>query len=153
MLKRIVLPNIMADEIFPGLFVGGTESCSKEERKKLGITFTICLVNRGEKHTTITNSLCLKVADELQQNLMIYFPGVCALIDQELDRGGKVLVHCWAGQSRSVTMVLAWLIHRGYTYGEAWERMLQNHPEATPNGSFRTQLREWEKMLSDKKAI
>lgn len=44
-----------------------------------------------------------------------------------------VLSVCGAGQSRSVTFVLAYMVEQGYTLSDAWHYLKQRHPDAAPN--------------------
>lgn len=55
-------------------------------------------------------------------------------IDAALASGGAVLVHCHEGKSRSVTLLLAYLmISRGHTLAAALAHMRAVHPKASPN--------------------
>lgn len=55
-------------------------------------------------------------------------------IDAALLSGGAVLVHCHEGKSRSVTLLLAYLMmSRGLTLAAALGHMRSLHPKASPN--------------------
>lgn len=57
--------------------------------------------------------------------------------------GSKVLVHCGAGMSRSVTIVLAYLImHYKYTFSKAIALMKEKRPQVCPNQGFRKQMEQ-----------
>lgn len=61
-------------------------------------------------------------------------------------RGG-VLVHCWAGVSRSVSCICAYLMEsEGYTFHEALNYVRINRPVANPNEGFRQQLELYEQV-------
>ena len=50
---------------------------------------------------------------------------------------GGLLVHCMAGQSRSVTMVIAYLIKiENYTLGDAIGLIKNSRPTISPNPGF-----------------
>jgi hypothetical protein len=55
-------------------------------------------------------------------------------IDAALASGGAVLVHCHEGKSRSVTLLLAYLMmSSGFTLAAALAHMRRLHPKASPN--------------------
>jgi dual specificity phosphatase 12 len=51
----------------------------------------------------------ISVADTSQSGLLRYFPAAVAFIREGIMRGG-VLVHCYAGVSRSASCVIAYLM-------------------------------------------
>ena len=52
-------------------------------------------------------------------------------------RKGAVLVHCYAGQSRSVAFVLAYLCaHQGLSLADAYALVLMARPCAKPNAGL-----------------
>lgn len=61
-----------------------------------------------------------------------------------------VLVHCLAGISRSVTVMLAYLMaHRQLTLNEAYNMVLKRKANIDPNFHFMQQLHSFEKQLLD----
>ena len=61
-------------------------------------------------------------------------------IEQGLDGGGRVLVVCWQGASRSATVVLAYLVrYKGVGLDEA-VRMVKQKRDIRPNNFFLQQL-------------
>ncbi|XP_027332497.1 dual specificity protein phosphatase 1-like isoform X2 [Abrus precatorius] len=62
--------------------------------------------------------------------------------------GGGVLVHCFAGRSRSVTVIVAYLMKtRGMCFSEALRYVESKRPAASPNRGFIDQLKDFEKSL------
>uniref|UniRef100_M4BBR3 protein-tyrosine-phosphatase n=1 Tax=Hyaloperonospora arabidopsidis (strain Emoy2) TaxID=559515 RepID=M4BBR3_HYAAE len=58
-----------------------------------------------------------------------------------LSFGGKVLVHCFMGRSRSATIILAYLITRhGFTLSDALRELRRARPQAQPNTGFHREL-------------
>lgn len=61
-----------------------------------------------------------------------------------------VLVHCLAGISRSVTVMLAYLMaHRQLSLNEAYNMVLKRKANIDPNFHFMQQLHSFEKQLLD----
>lgn len=54
---------------------------------------------------------------------------------------GAVLVHCYAGISRSATIVIAYLMHTGMDFSEAYLTVKKARPVINPNDGFLCQLR------------
>ncbi len=67
----------------------------------------------------------------------IVFNKVTAFIHQQVQAERKVLVHCHMGVSRSVTMVLAYLIeYEAMTLGEAYQVVLAGRSIAYPHNAL-----------------
>lgn len=69
-------------------------------------------------------------------------------IESVRESGGRVLVHCLAGISRSATICMAYLMRaRGLTLDEAHDYLKQRRPLISPNLNFLRQLAEFEVAL------
>ena len=79
-----------------------------------------------------------------------YYFYVCAYriinkINEVRDKKGRTLVHCFAGISRSATLVIAYLVHElGYTLRQAHDFVRSKRPCIQPNIGFWKQLIELE---------
>ncbi|KAF9348456.1 hypothetical protein BGX26_000149 [Mortierella sp. AD094] len=83
----------------------------------------------------------IAVPDMDETNLIKYFPETHKFIQGALDQGGKVLVHCMAGASRSVTIVCAYLMRtKNLSTAEALSTVQALRPIAGPNDGFMRQL-------------
>lgn len=51
--------------------------------------------------------MTIGVQDTEYDDLLIHLPNACQFIQAALDEGGKVLVHCVMGVSRSATVICA----------------------------------------------
>lgn len=71
---------------------------------------------------TIPNYLQIPLADDTAPSLEQLEQGA-AFIQQNIDRGGKVYIHCGAGVGRAPTMASAYLISTGMTPAEAEEEI------------------------------
>lgn len=78
-------------------------------------------------------------------------PGIEAalpFITQHIQAGERVLVHCKMGQSRSVAVVLAYLMFSlGCGYDRALTLVRRARPTARPNEGFQAELRKLEGRL------
>lgn len=85
--------------------------------------------------------LKLDILDVEDENIMQFFPQTNAFIQEAVDNGSSVLVHCIAGVSRSVTCVCAYLMQaNNWTPDEALRAVKAKRSIARPNESFFQQL-------------
>ena len=81
-------------------------------------------------------------------NLKQYFKVCHRFIDSALADGGVVLVHCWAGVSRSATIVISYLMQKhGISMLQATDRVRLQRWFINPNPGFKNQLKRFEKEL------
>ena len=83
--------------------------------------------------------------DHHKVDISKYFPESFEFIKQALDENetNKVLIHCYAGVSRSASVTIAWLIHTNLmSYPEACEYVRKARHWIDPNRGFRSRLRE-----------
>lgn len=74
-------------------------------------------------------------------------------IQQVVDRGDKVYVHCKAGRARSATVVLCWLVkHRKMSVEAAQALLLLKRPHVHAKLTERTVVREYAKQLAESAA-
>ncbi|KAF9175746.1 hypothetical protein BGX21_011594 [Mortierella sp. AD011] len=84
-----------------------------------------------------------------QGNLQSEFPTAFAFIEETKSKGGKVLVHCQLGVSRSASLVIAYVmksLHMNLT--EAYDFVKNRSNVISPNMSLMYQLSEFGKTLN-----
>lgn len=149
-MKRIRVKSVPI-EIQENLYLSSAIGASfKENLQNLGITDILCImekVNMPYPEEFTYKALLLK--DEDTEKITQYFYEVVEYIHHVLiTPGKKLLVHCLAGQSRSVTFIIAYLMnHRKMSRDEALAFMRTKSPEVCPNDGFMTQLLEYQKRL------
>jgi protein-tyrosine phosphatase len=73
-----------------------------------------------------------------------HFAETYDFIERHLQAGHNTLVHCHAGKSRSVTIVIAYLMKKyTWTYDQALAYVKQRRPRVKPNDSFVLQLKQF----------
>ncbi|KAF9274814.1 Dual specificity protein phosphatase 10 [Mortierella alpina] len=88
-----------------------------------------------------------------QKNLKDEFPMAFKFIEETRSLGGKVLVHCQLGVSRSASLVIAYVMKtRKLGLSDAYEFVKTRSGVISPNMSLMYQLAEFEKTLKDKPA-
>lgn len=89
--------------------------------------------------------LHLNAQDTIYYNIFKHFDTASNYIKDCVESGGKILVHCFAGISRSSSFVLAYLIkHESLKLDQAIQLCRSKRSIVNPNPSFMTQLRRWE---------
>ncbi|KAJ7132245.1 protein-tyrosine phosphatase-like protein [Mycena epipterygia] len=108
---------------------------------RLGITHILsvcpdCLATSADvKHLT------LPMADDERFDMLQHLPDTCRFIQEALDDGGRVLVHCAMGISRSVAVVCAYLMFsRQLSASLAIRFVRKRRPKSRPNYNFIRQL-------------
>ncbi|XP_066967749.1 dual specificity protein phosphatase 3 isoform X1 [Macrobrachium rosenbergii] len=140
------------DEVYPKLYLGDCDAAMNEQYLlRHGITHILnaadntggpARVKTGPdfyKSPTITY-LGLDLLDLPFVNITVHFEKSVNFIDDALNSGGVVLVHCRQGRSRSATIVAAFLmLKRNMTAARALT-LLRESREIRPNNGFLQQL-------------
>ncbi|GJD06458.1 Dual specificity protein phosphatase 4 [Galdieria sulphuraria] len=85
----------------------------------------------------------LMIRDLETQDLHPFLDEAIAFIEK-VKLSGRILVHCYAGVSRSAAVVLAYLIYLGNTFEEAWKFLIVQKSDVQPLGNFILQLKQYE---------
>ncbi|KAF2745569.1 dual specificity protein phosphatase 12 [Sporormia fimetaria CBS 119925] len=91
--------------------------------------------------------MVVEVDDVDDENLLEHFPATNKFIQEGLDGGGGVLVHCAMGKSRSATCIIAYMMHRNKcSPSEALSLLRQARSICEPNEGFMQQLELYHEM-------
>lgn len=87
----------------------------------------------------------INIEDEYNAEISKYFDYTYNIIDNAIKKNENILVHCYSGKSRSVTIVTAYLMKKlNITRDQALSIIKKNRPIANPNMGFMIQLLEYE---------
>lgn len=79
--------------------------------------------------------------DSEETDLTKYLPYTNAVLKQAHNDGLSILVNCQRGISRSVSVVIGFLISKGMTFDEAYDLVRKKRPKMNPNPEFERALR------------
>lgn len=165
-------PYSVENQIVPGLYLGGRASGDQVSlNNPLGIDFVVNLdhtkvyPNEGENGLEAVNISVYDNEDSSEELLEMcsgpayvrsdvktWFQGVFSQIDKYLGSNKRVLVHCFAGSSRSATVVIAYLMSRNsLDFNTAYRFVKEKRYETEPNLGFCMLLANYEKMLQFEK--
>ncbi|XP_051277711.1 dual specificity protein phosphatase 18 [Dicentrarchus labrax] len=113
-----------------------------------------CIVNVTETKSScppppgVEEYIHIPVSDSPVSPLRDHFDQVADKVQHTAERGGRTLVHCNAGVSRSAALCMAYLLkHRGVTLLEAHGWVKTCRPMVRPNNGFWEQLIGYEMEL------
>lgn len=96
----------------------------------------------------------ISVTDEPSTRLNNYFQEATDFIKKAIEEGKNVLVHCFAGVSRSATIVIAYLMRfHKMEYNTALSHVKSRRPWINPNYGFQGQLRRFGVQLKEQRKI
>ncbi|XP_037536218.1 dual specificity protein phosphatase 2 [Nematolebias whitei] len=134
-------------ELLPFLFLGSAvHSSCRETLAAAGITSVLNVSSTCPNfYEGEFEYLRLTVEDTLVADIRACFHTAIAFIDSVKQSGGRVLVHCQAGISRSATICLAYLMHtQRVRLDEAFDFVKQRRHIISPNLAFMGQLLQFE---------
>lgn len=88
-----------------------------------------------------TSHLHLSIEDGKPGRLPRYLDRTIAFIDQHKDKDAPMLVHCAAGMSRSVAVVLGYLVHHGMSLEQAAALLQDRRPLCHPAPVYLDEIR------------
>lgn len=142
----------ITENIYIGNFSTGT---NRTLLKKNGITHIISALSYfSPPHPNDFSYLNVFVHDWIHESIYQEFNKTNTFINTAINKGGKVYVHCISGMSRSVTLVMAYLLAKNasqkckknvsdiLSYVQARRRV------ANPNSGFIKQLNQFQEYMS-----
>uniref|UniRef100_A0A673HE63 protein-tyrosine-phosphatase n=1 Tax=Sinocyclocheilus rhinocerous TaxID=307959 RepID=A0A673HE63_9TELE len=122
--------------------------------KNLHITHVVnATAEISDAFPSVLRYLRLRLSDDAQQDLRQALPEASRFIAEALRGapgapGGRVLVHCSLGRSRSSVLTLGFLMeHRRWSLLHAFRWLKERRACAAPNAGFLRQLSDYEELL------
>lgn len=133
-------------QLTDGLFICGVSSLKPQLLENCGIS---CVINCTKEVPNLNapegERLKLWLDDTEETDLYSYLDMVVDRIHEIIEEGGKVLIHCVAGVSRSAAFALAYLVkYEHLSLRQAYKFCAVKRPLVRPNLGFWKQLIEYE---------
>jgi protein-tyrosine phosphatase len=152
LLLKQVNPDYTIDKIIDGLYLSGDDVATNRQ---------ILISNKITHILNVTTNVPNKFESEIiYKRLHLYdlptqiidFNASFEFIDNALnnsDEKNNILVHCNQGKSRSVAIVIAYLLQKSIfkTFSHALDYVKEKRPRALPNHGFIQQLNELEEKI------
>ena len=152
----IAYNNFTGSLIKDNIYIGNVyDAYDIETLKKLNINNVIsAVIGFDNIYNSDINHLSLTLIDNESQDIIRYFEISNHFIDNIVEKKEVLLIHCIAGRSRSVTLLLAYLIYKyKYSVDEALQLVKEKRDIIEPNANFIKQLHiYYDKLYNKKKA-
>ncbi len=140
-------------QIIDNLYLGNLDSIKDNNL----VNILSCIINISNERNNLDSNLNIQqlnifIKDEPNENISDWFNTTFNLIDEYLNKKKNVLVYCKIGKSRSVTIILNYLMTKdNLSYELAFIKLLKIKSEIGPNQGFIDQLKRFRKeYLGDK---
>lgn len=134
-------------EIIPNLYLGGIQAGWNPIILKKYHIDSVLQVLPDEPPPTVDHidRLIIPICDESNEDIKHFFNQTFYWIDSHIINQRKVLVHCFAGISRSATIVIAYLMRKfSWEYEKTLEFVQSKRKIIDPNIGFLQQLQSYE---------
>ncbi|NXS17224.1 DUS28 phosphatase, partial [Mystacornis crossleyi] len=124
-------------------------ACDEELLEREGVTLCVN-VTRQQPFPGLPRlrGLRVPVFDDPAEDLFRHFEPCAAAIEEAVRAGGRCLVYCKNGRSRSAAICTAYLMRHGrLPLKDAFEAVKSARPVAEPNAGFWAQLQRYEEFL------
>jgi predicted protein tyrosine phosphatase len=156
--KDLLLTTDMANSIYgvsqvneltPGLYLTSVYGATREAVQKKGITLFVNSAQELPKQEFPgVESIKLMLDDVPYATIYVHFDRIADKIHEHISRGGRALVHCMLGVSRSTSLCLAYMMkYKNMSLKSAFDFVSSRRPCVRPNPGFWRQLVEYEKRL------
>ena len=137
-------------EIIHNLYLGSMEDAFSETFMKKHPTAVLNVTKEICKSPYSVDYLCIPLTDKSSERIINHFSTAINFIDFNLKNGNRVLVHCFAGISRSASFVIAYIMNLYNLSLEDGRKFVKcKRPIINPNMGFIYQLYSYETMRTE----
>ena len=147
---KILKDDYLPIEIMPHLYLGSIGCASNDvQLQKCKIThIVVCAKDIKNFFPNKYKYISFDILDSEKADIKQFFNESNKFIDDALKNNGNVLVHCHAGVSRSVTILMAYIMKsQKMSYDKVFSLVQSKRDKIKPNEGFIKQLKEYEKEL------
>jgi len=142
-----IIENNSIHQILPDIYLGNKDALLFVEKCGIQSVLQIGTETEFKEYRPVTcHSLQLMFEDKNNTNISVYFNHVKDFINKAPK---PLLIHCNAGVSRSVSLLVSYLITLGYTMDSALNLITEKRGNSNiytqPKPNFKKQLKQWEK--------
>jgi len=148
--------NFNAHEVYPNVFVGDVYAAHNTNAlKKQRITHVVNVAcGVAPAYPQDFTYLHIPLLDCASENIQTHFHKTSEFIHNALAGGGRVLIHCLKGVSRSATIAAAFVIKSQTTTPDDAVEILRKHRSVIkPNSGFMNQLDHYSLSLKEAKML
>ncbi|XP_067938819.1 dual specificity protein phosphatase 3-like [Watersipora subatra] len=159
------LPSRSMDEVYPGVYIGEHQAAVNIlQLENLKFTHVLNVAVGKDKFHSDTHAemyrktnitfMGVKADDTALFNLLPHFSSTSKFIHHAISSpGGKILVHCRAGASRSATVVIAYLMLKQHKTVSEATQLVRAKREIAPNPGFLRQLCKLQEQIDDRQEM
>jgi hypothetical protein len=143
--KHDPFPSKITDNIFLGDYGG----CDETFFKKNNINAVIQVMNNPPHLPDSIKCLHIDILDKGNVVITDFFPQCFTFIDEQIERGVNIYIHCAMGISRSASIVIGYIMKKNnMSFNDAYKFVKDRRPQVDPNFGFCCQLVQYEKTLN-----
>lgn len=150
----IATPSVHLDHVIDNVYLGNWKDSVSSAKLKYNNIKCMLTLNEENVHTKTEKKMFdilginykyIQIQDSLNADILPYLNSSIAFIKKCKD---NIFVHCSAGVSRSVSVVIAYLMkEKNMSFPEALGHVQKIRPIANPNPSFVQQLKKFKESL------
>lgn len=151
------------DNIIKGLFLGDIVAATNLDllkTKQINVIISLVELKMFSENVSLQSQLMIEyhsflIDDNRNEDIFKFFNQTNDLIDKSLKEGKNVLVNCQNAVSRSVTIILAYLLSKNLSLKDSLDMIKDNRTSTftRPNSGFAKQLIKYEKTIRNINSI